>query len=42
VCGWVGVCLLWLITTAVLKMVWWFERRWPPQGVALLGSIALE
>ena len=21
--------------------LWWFEREWPPQGVALLGGVAL-
>ena len=21
--------------------LWWFERKWPPKGVALLGGVAL-
>lgn len=24
-----------------LKCLWWFERKWLPEGVALLGNVAL-
>ena len=23
------------------RYVWWFERKWPPKGVILLGDVAL-